>query len=157
MIRLQNVLKMSSKRICETSWRPIGKTFCRCYEDVLKTSWRRLEDVWARQIYWSWPRRLEDVFWRRMIKKDIFVFRRRLKPSSRRLDQDKYVCVSLTSSEDVLVKTNIFVLVICLQDVIKTSCQDVFKTFSRRLAKTSSWHLQDVFKTSSRRLQDVLP
>ena len=78
----------------------------------------------------------------------VFVFRRRLKPSSRRLDQDKYVCVSLTSSEDVLVKTNIFVLVICLQDVIKTSCQDVFKTFSRRLAKTSSRHLQDVFKTS---------
>ena len=35
------------------------------------------------------------------------------------------------------------------EDVFKTSCQDVFKTFSRRL--------QDVFKTSSRHLQDVLP
>ena len=50
----------------------------------------------------------------------VFVFRRRL--------------------QDVLIKTNIIVLVIRLQDV--------FKTFSRRL--------QDVFKTSSRRLQDVL-
>ena len=49
--------------------------------------------------------------------------------------------------QDVLIKTNIFVLVICLQDVFKTfsrRLQDVFKTFSRRL--------QDVFKTSSRRL-----
>ena len=38
----------------------------------------------------------------------------------RRLDQDKYVRLSLTSSEDVLVKTNIFVLAIRLQDVFKT-------------------------------------
>ena len=60
-------------------------------------------------------------------------------PWWRRLDQD-----------------NIFVLVIRLQDV--------FKTFSRRLAKMSSRRFQDVFKTScknvfktsSRRLQDVL-
>ena len=68
----------------------------------------------------------------------VFVFRRRLqKTSSRRL-------------QDVLIKTNILVLVIRLQDV--------FKTFSRRLQdvfKTSSRHLQDVFKTSSGHLQDV--
>ena len=53
--------------------------------------------------------------------------------------------------QDVLVKTNIFVLTIRLQDVFKTSSrrfQDVFKTSSRRF--------QDVFKTSSKRLQDVL-
>ena len=72
MIRLQNVLKMSSRRICETSWRrfeDVLKTSWRCLEDVfarrledvLKTSWRRLEDVWTRRIYWSWPRRLKDV------------------------------------------------------------------------------------------------
>ena len=64
-----------------------------------------------------------------------------------------------SSSEDVLVKTNIFILAIRLQDV--------FKTCLRRLAKTSSRHLRDVlprrlqdvlknvFKTSSRRFQDV--
>ena len=45
-----------------------------------------------------------------------------------------------SSSEDVFIKINIFVLVICLQDV--------FKTFSRRF--------QDVLKTSSRRVQDIL-
>ena len=42
--------------------------------------------------------------------------------------------------QDVLIKTNIFVLVICLQDL--------FKTFSR--------HLQDVLKMFSNRLQEFL-
>ena len=50
--------------------------------------------------------------------------------------------------QDVLVKTNIFVLAICLQDV--------FKTFSRRLQDVFKTSCQDVFKTFSRRLQDVL-
>ena len=42
---------MSSRRICETSWRSLktswrrlGKTSWRCLEDVLKTSWKRLEN-----------------------------------------------------------------------------------------------------------------
>ena len=73
--------------------------------------------------------------WRRL--KDVF-----------RLHQDKFVRLSLTSSQDVLVKTNIFVLAIRLQDVFKTSCKNVFKTSSRRL--------QDVLKTFSRHLQVVL-
>ena len=67
------------------------------------------------------------------------------KTSSRRLVQDEYAHLSLTSSEDVLVKRNIFVLAIRLQDVL----QKLFKTSSRRL--------QDVLKTLSRHLQDVLP
>ena len=88
---------------------------------LIKTSWRRLEDVFRLGLQ---------------------------KTSSRRLDQDEHIRLSHTSSEDVLVKTNIFVLAIRLQDV--------FKTFSRRLTKTSSRRLQDVLKTSSRHLQDVL-
>ena len=99
----------------------------------------------------SWWRRLEDV----LKASFVFVFRRRL--------------------QDVLIKTNMFALALRLQktssrrlqDVFKTSCQDVFKTFSRRLQdvfKTFSRRLQDVlqkrlqdiFKTSSKRLQDVL-
>ena len=116
---------------------------------LIKTSWRRLEDV----------------------------FRLRLqKTSSRRLHQDEYICLTRTSSEmssrclqEVLIRTNILVLVIHLQDVfktfsrrsqddLKTSCQDVFKRFWRRLQdifKTSSKPLQEVFKTFWRRLQDV--
>ena len=37
-------------------------------EDVFKTFWKRLEDVWLRQICWPWRRCLEDVFWRRRLK-----------------------------------------------------------------------------------------
>ena len=49
--------------------------------------------------------------------------------------------------QDVLFKTNIFVLAIRLQDV--------FKTFSRRLQDVLQKRLQDIFKTSSRRFEDV--
>ena len=98
---------------------------------LMKTSWRRLEDV----------------------------FRLRLqKTYSRRLDQDEYIRLSHTSSEDVLVKTNIFFLTMRLQsvfktssrglqDVFKTSCKNVFKTSSRRLQDVLQRYLQDVFKT----------
>ena len=78
----------------------------------------------------------------------VFVFRRRL-------DQDEYVHLSLMSSEDVLVKTNIFVLAVRLQNVFKTfsrHLQDVFKTSSRRFAKTFSRRLQDVLHKG---LQDI--
>ena len=63
-----------------------------------------------------------------------------MKTSSRRLDQDEYVRLSLTSSEDVF-KTS------------SKRLQDLFKASSRRLQdvlKTSSRCLRDVFKTSSR-------
>ena len=56
---LEDVLKTSwgcLEDVLETSWRRL--------EDVLKTSWRRLQHVWPRRICWSWWRRLEDVFWR---------------------------------------------------------------------------------------------
>ena len=66
-----------------------------------------------------------------------------------------------------LVKTNIFVLAIRLQDVFKrfsrrlaktswTPFQDVFKKSCKNVCKTSSRYLQDIFKTSSKCLQDVL-
>ena len=73
---LQDVLKPYWRRLCKTPWRSLEnvlKTSWKCLEDVLA---RRLEnvlktsseDVWLRRIYWSWPRRLEDVFWRRRRK-----------------------------------------------------------------------------------------
>ena len=85
-----------------------------------------------------------------------------------------------SSSEDVLIKTNIFALVIRLQktswsrpvysfwpyvfklssrrfqDVFKTSCKNIFKTPSRHLQDVLPRRLQDVFKTSSRRLEKHL-
>ena len=94
------------------------------------------EDVW---------RCLEDVFRLRLQKTSfktsfVFGFRRRL--------------------QDVLIKANIFTLVICLQKMswsrpIYSSWSYVFKTSSRRLGKMFSRHLQDVLKTSSRHLQDT--
>ena len=52
--------------------------------------------------------------------------------------------------QDILIKTNIIVLVIRLQDVFKTSARRLQNIF-----KTSSRHLQDFLKTSSRRLAKI--
>ena len=111
--------------------------------------------------YLPWWRRLEEVLKVSLI----FVFIRLL--------------------PDDFIKTNIFALVMRLQDVhlgkgeythlfhtfsirlqyvLKSSSQKVYKTFSRHLAKMSSGPLQDVFKTfcqegiktSSKHLQNVL-
>ena len=96
----------------------------------------------------SWWRRLENVFRLHLQK-----------TSSGRLDQDKYIHPTHTSSEDVfktcsrrLAKTTSR----HLEDVFKTSSRRLAKTFSRRLAKTSSRHLQNVLKTSSRHLAKML-
>ena len=113
-------------------------------------------------------------------------FRLRLqKMSSRRLDQDEYIRLSHTSSEDVfktswsrpiysswlyVFKTsceNVFTTSSRrlqdilkksskrLQDIFKTSCKDVFKTFSRRIIKLNSY-CKHVFETYSTRFFDVL-
>ena len=83
------------------------------------------------------------------LNEDVFSLRLQ-KTSWRRLDQDEYVRLSLTSSEDVF-KTSSRRLgqdqYIRLGYTSSRRLQDVFKTSSRRLAKTSSRHLQDVFKT----------
>ena len=78
-----------------------------------------------------------------------------MKTSWRRLDQDEYVHLSLTSSEDVF-KTSSRHLAqdryIRLGHTCSRHLQDVFKSSSRRLTKTSSRHLQDVLQIY---LQDV--
>ena len=68
--------------------------------------------------------------------------------------QDEYIHLSHAFSkdssrslQDVLVKTNIFVLFILLQNVFKTCCQNVFNRFSRRLQDVLQKSLQDIFKT----------
>ena len=60
---------------------------------ILKTSWRRLEDVWPGRIYWSWPGRLEDVL---KTSSEEVRLRRAYSSWSRRLED-----VLKTSSEDV--------------------------------------------------------
>ena len=101
-------------------------------------------------------------------------------PANIRLDEDvlktSWRRLSSSSSEDGLIKTNMFALAlhiqktssrrlgqnqyirpgytssrrlqdVCLQDVFKTSCKSIFKKSSRCL--------QDVLKTSSKHLQDI--
>ena len=94
------------------------------------------------------------------IRLDEDVFRLCLqKTSSRRLDQDEYVRLSLTSSEDVFKTSWSRPIYSSWPYVFKTSSrrfQDVFKTSSRRFQDVFKTSCKNVFKTSSRRLQDVL-
>ena len=79
------------------------------------------------------------------IRLDEDVFRLRLQKTSwRRLDQDEYVRLSLTSSEDVF-KTS-------WSRPIYSSWPYVFKTFSRRLQDIFETSGKDIFKTFSRRI-----
>ena len=126
-----------------------------------------LRPVSTRLEWWHHPANInfdEDVL------RTSFVFDFR-----RRLDQDEYIHLTHTSSEDVFKTSWSRAIYSSWSYVFKTSCQDVFKTSSRhledvfkisprRLAKMFSRRLQNVFKTScknvfktsSRRLQDVL-
>ena len=91
MICLENVSKISLQDVWETSWRCLEDVFARCLEEVLKTYgqdeyiglgqnvfcrrkakanifaliktfWRRLQDVFLRRRRKTFSRRLEDVF-----------------------------------------------------------------------------------------------
>ena len=51
--------------------------------------------------------------------------------------------------QDVLIRANMFVLLINLQDIFKTSCQNLFETFCKNIFKISSKRpgkMKDVFK-----------
>ena len=67
--------KTSCKHVLKKSWRRLG----RCFEDVLKTSWKCLEDV----LKTSW-RRLEEV-----LEDEICYAEDVLKTSSRRLGKQE--------------------------------------------------------------------
>ena len=87
---LQDILKCSNhlEDVLKTFLQDISKTSSRRFEIVLKTSWRPMTQrkIFA-LIKTSW-RSLEDVFWRRITKPNIFVlikWRRRREMSSERL------------------------------------------------------------------------
>ena len=105
---------------------------------LMKMSWRHLEGVIRLRLQKKSLRRLN---------KDVYFPIRLQKTASRRV-------------QDVLIKMNIFVLVIRLQDVlparleevIKTSCKNVFKTFLRLLQDVLERCLQDILKTFLKRI-----
>ena len=103
------------------SWSGCSQQTFFVFQDVLKTSSRRLQDVFEIRLPKRSSRRLQDVF---------KTFSRR---PPRRL-------------QDVFKTCLLDVLQLCLQDVFKTS----WKTKNVTL-KTSSRSLQDVFSTSSPR------
>ena len=91
--RLVNKNNLTWWYVFKTSWRCLQDVFARRLEDVLKTSWRCFEEVlktsWRRMdkrnilvLTKTSWRRLEDVLWRRMINENIFVFKT---SSSRRM------------------------------------------------------------------------
>ena len=106
---------------------------------LMKSSWRLLSSSSSEDVFkTSWSRRMYSPY--------SYVFRWGL--------------------QDVFIKTNIFLLVIRLQDVLRkrlegnfkafsthlqdifiTSCKNVFKTSSRLLAKMSSRRFQDVLSS----------
>ena len=85
-------------------------------------------------------------------KSFVFVFRKRLQDVL--IKTNVFVLIirlQKTPSrhfQDVLVRANIFVLAIRLQDVFKTSCKNVFKKLCKNVFNTSSRRLQGVLKTS---------
>ena len=148
LLKFMSYLELHIQRGSQ-SLEPTQQTFV-----LMKTFWRRLEDVFRLRLQKTSSRRGQDV----LIKTNMFALALRLqKTSSRRLGQDQYIRLGHTSSrrlQDVFKTSSRR-----LQDVFKTSCQDVFNTFSRRLQdvfKKSSRRFESVFKTSSRRFQDVL-
>ena len=93
--RLEDILVRRVEDILKTSWRP----FC-------KASWKRLEDVlktYGQDEYI----RLEDVFWSRKSKANIFVL---IKTSWRRLEEVLWRWrrkTSLRRLQDVFIKANV--------------------------------------------------
>ena len=125
--RLEDIFPRRFGDVLNTSWRSLQnvlKTSRRCLEDVLRTTWRRLgdvfkslEEVWPRQIYLSWSRRLEDVFWRHMSEANMLVliktswkcleyvfWRWRRKTSSRRLHQGECLLCRIVQYHQKILK-----------------------------------------------------
>ena len=102
--------------VLKTSWRCLEDIFARCFEDVLKTSsrplgktsWRCLENVFARHIEDVLKTSwncLEDVFWRGMTKANIFVL---IKTSWRNLEDVFWRRkASSRRHQDVFIKANV--------------------------------------------------
>ena len=129
MIRLQNVLKMSPRHICETSWKRFEDVWKTYQQDVLKMSWRSLEDI----LKTSW-KRLQDTL-KTFLQKVLKTSWKRLEDVLKRFGQDEYIGLE--------------------QDVLKTCSEDVWLI---RIYSSSSRRLEDVFwrwrrKKSSRYLR----
>ena len=107
VLHVRNVLNASQRPVnknsltwwyvLKTSWRCLEDVFARLLEDVLKTSWRRMNKTNILVLIKTSWRRLEDIFWRRMTKTNTSVL---IKTSWRRPLK--------TNTKDVFIKTNVW-------------------------------------------------
>ena len=126
--RLVNKNSLTWWYVFKTSWRCLQDVFARRLEDVLKTSWRCLEDV----LKTSW-RRLEDVL-KTFLQDVLKTSWKRLEDVLKTYGQDEYIGldqdVLKTSFEDVFwrrkINKNIFVLMTSFEDEDERRVQDVF-------------------------------
>ena len=77
------LLKTFLQDVLKTSWRCLEYIFARRLEDVLKASWKRFEDVLKTYEQDEYIGLDQDVFWRRLTKENILVL---IKLSWRRLE-----------------------------------------------------------------------
>ena len=124
--------KTSSRRLDQYQYIRLGHTFSRRFEDVLKTSLKRLQDIFKtsyKKVFKKSSRRFEDVF---------------KASSAQRFSA--FANVFNTSS------------IRACNTSSKKRLQDFLKTSWRRVCKMSSRRFQDVirksFKTSWRRFQE---
>ena len=118
----------------------------------MKTSWRRLKDVFRLRRQKTSSIRLQDV----LIKTNMFALDLRLQKTSwSRPIYSSWPYVFKTSCQDVFKKfwsrlQDIFKTSSRrLQNVFKTSCKNIFKKSSRCLPDILQRYLQDVFSVSS--------
>ena len=107
MIHLEDVLKMSWRHFCKTSWRRLENVLKTSWQDVLKTSWRRMAKTNILVLTKTSWRRLEDVFWRGKAMANIFIL---IKTPLRRLQDVFWRRRRITPSrrlQDVFIETNV--------------------------------------------------
>ena len=63
---LEDVLKMSWRCFCKTSWRYLKDVFTKRLENVLETSWKCMTKTEIVVLPNTSSSRLQDVFWRRL-------------------------------------------------------------------------------------------
>ena len=120
-LQLQKIPIKYKKMRHKKTPKPFLPANIRLNKDVLKTSWRRLLSSSSENV---------------LIKTNMFALALRLQKTSwRRLGQDHYICLDHMSSRRP-------------QDVFKTSCKDIFKTFSRRTIRVNCLprsHLWEIY------------
>ena len=143
--------------LMKTSWRHLEDVFPLCLQN---TPSRRLQDVFktsCKKVFKTSSRRHQDVlniFWRRLVKascKNVFKTSSRRHQDALKIFWRRLVKTSSKRLQDILQ--------IRLQDIFKASSrgfEDIFKTSPRRLQYICKTSCQSVFKAFSKCLQDVL-